>query len=99
MDINSTYEVIFSDSARVDLEEIYSNISTKATDKIMKEVEENVLRLEKYPYWCNEIKVKPHKEKYRKLVIEDYIALYLIDEDYKQVVIHSIVYGNSDYLL
>lgn len=99
MDINSTYEVIFSDSAKVDLEEIYSNISIKVANKIMKEVEENVLRLEKYPYSCNEVEVKPHKEKYRKLVIENYIALYLIDEEYKQVVIYSIVYGNSDYLL
>ena len=99
MDISSTYEVIFSDSAMVDLEEIYSNISAKSAKKIMKEVEDNILRLEKYPYSCNEIEVTPHKEKYRKLVIENYIALYLIDEAYKQVVIYSIVYGNSDYLL
>lgn len=99
MDINSTYEVIFSDSAMVDLEDIYSNVSTKAANKIMKEVEDNILRLEKYPYSCNEIEVKPHKEKYRKLVIENYIALYLIDEACKQVVIYSIVYGSSDYLL
>ena len=99
MDISSTYEVIFSDSAMVDLEEIYSNISAKSAKKIMKEVEDNILRLEKYPYSCNEIEVKLHKEKYRKPVIENYIALYLIDEAYKQVVIYSIVYGNSDYLL
>ena len=99
MDINSTYEVIISDSAKVDLEEIYSNISDKPAKKLMRNVEENVLRLEKYPYSCIEVEVKPHKEKYRKLVIEDYIALYLVDEEYKQVVIYSFIYDNSDFLL
>ena len=37
---------------------------------------------------------------YRKdlLVVENYIVLYEIEEQYKQVVIHRVIYGRIDYL-
>ena len=59
MDINSNYEVVISDSAKAELDEIYSNLSEKAEKKLMDEV----------------------------------------DENYKQVTIYNVVYGNSDYLI
>ena len=99
MDINSNYEVVISDSAKEDLEEIYFNISEKKQEKLMNQIEENVLRLEQFPYSCTETRVKPHNELFRKLIIEDYIVLYEVDENYKQVTIYNVVYGNSDYLM
>ncbi len=99
MDINSNYEVVISDSAKAELDEIYSNLSEKAEKKLMEQIEENVLRLEQFPYSCSEVRVKPHKEVFRKLVIKDYIVLYEVDENYKQVTIYNVVYGNSDYLI
>lgn len=103
MDISNNYEVIISDSAKADLEEIYSNISkslygNNSVDKLMAKIEQNVLRLEQFPYSCSEITVKPHKEIFRKLVVGDYIALYLIDEEYKQVIIYNVVYCKRDYM-
>lgn len=104
MDIsNIYYEVVFSDSAKIDLEEIYKYISNhllakKSADNIMERIEKNILRLEQYPYSCSEITVKPHKDVFRKLIIDNYIVLYAIDEKYKRVIIYNIVYSKRDYL-
>ena len=45
-----------------------------------------------------EVHIKPHNEIYRKLVIDNYIALYEFDEKYKQVIIYRVLYGRMDYL-
>lgn len=37
-------------------------------------------------------------EVYWKLVIDNYIALYEVDEKYKQVVVYRVLYGRMDYL-
>ena len=44
------------------------------------------------------VQIKPHNDVYRKLVVENYIVLYEIEEQYKQVVIHRVIYGRIDYL-
>jgi len=62
MDTN-TYEIVFTDTAKEELEEI-----------------------------------KPHNDVYRKLVIDNYVALYEVEETYKQVVIYRVLYGKRDYL-
>lgn len=102
MDTN-TYEVIFTDIAKEELEEIYEYISEHllevgAANKLMDEIEQSILRLEQNPYSCVEVHIKPHNNVYRKLVIDNYIALYEIEETYKQVVIYRVVYGKRDYL-
>ena len=45
-----------------------------------------------------EVHIKPHNNIYRKLVIDNYIALYEVEETYKQVVIYRVLYGKRDYL-
>lgn len=102
MDTN-TYEIIFTDTAKEELEEIYEYISEHllevgAANKLMDEIEQSILRLEQNPYSCVEVHIKPHNNVYRKLVIDNYIALYEIEETYKQVVIYRVVYGKRDYL-
>lgn len=102
MDTN-TYEIFFTDIAKEELEEIYEYISEHllevgAANKLMDEIEQSILRLEQNPYSCVEVHIKPHNNVYRKLVIDNYIALYEIEETYKQVVIYRVVYGKRDYL-
>ena len=70
------------------------NIANKLMDKI----EKTILRLEKNPYSCPEIHIKPHNEIYRKLVIENYIVLYEVDDKQRKVIIYRVVYGKTDYL-
>lgn len=102
MDTN-TYEIVFTDTAKEELEEIYEYISEHllevgAANRLMDKIEQNILRLEQNPYSCVEVHIKPHNNVYRKLVIDNYIALYEVEETYKQVVIYRVVYGKRDYL-
>ena len=97
------YEVILTDVAKEDLEEIYEYISEHlleilAANRLMEKIEQKILRLEQNPYSCVEVHIKPHNEVYRKLVIDNYIVLYEVDENYKQVVVYRIIYGKTDYL-
>lgn len=102
MDTN-TYEIVFTDTAKEELEEIYEYISVHllevgAANRLMDKIEQSILRLEQNPYSCVEVHIKPHNSLYRKLVIENYIVLYEVEETYKQVVIYRVVYGKRDYL-
>lgn len=102
MDTN-TYEIVFTDTAKEELEEIYEYISEHllevgAANRLMDKIEQSILRLEQNPYSCVEVHIKPHNNIYRKLVIDNYIALYEVEETYKQVVIYRVVYGKRDYL-
>ena len=102
MDTNN-YEIVLTDIAKEEIEEIYEYISQElseisAANRLMDKIEQNFLRLEQNPYSCVEVHIKPHNEVYRKLVIDNYIALYEVDEKCKQVVIYRVVYGRMDYL-
>lgn len=66
--------------------------------KLINKIEKGILALENNPYSFVEIKVKPHKKLYRKLVIDNFIVLYTVDEDNKKVIIYNVIYGKSDYL-
>lgn len=102
MDINN-YEIVLTDTAKDELNEIYEYISTQLLEqaianKLMNKIEQKVLRLKDNPYSCAEIHIKPHNESYRKLVVDNYIVLYGVDEKYKQVIIYRVIYGKMDYL-
>ena len=102
MDTNN-YEIVLTDIANEELEEIYKYISenlleVSVANKLMEKIEQSFLRLEQNPYSCVEVHIKPHNDVYRKLVIDNYIALYEVEEDYKQVVIYRVLYGGMDYL-
>ncbi len=102
MDTN-TYEIVFTDTAKEELEEIYEYISehlleVETANRLMDKIEQSIFRLEQNPYSCVEVHIKPHNNIYRKLVIDNYIALYEVEETYKQVVIYRVLYGKRDYL-
>ena len=102
MDTNN-YEIILTDTAQEELEEIYEYISKKlyerpAANRLMEKIEQSFLKLENNPYLCMEVCVKPHNEIYRRLIIDDYIALYDVEEKYKQVIVYRIFNGRMNYL-
>lgn len=102
MDTN-TYEIVFTDIAKEELEDIYEYISEHllelgVANRLMNKIEQSILKLEQNPYSCIEVHIKPHNNVYRKLVIDNYVVLYEVDEKYKQVVIYRVLYGKRDYL-
>ena len=102
MDTN-TYEIVLTDIAKEELEYVYEYISenlyaNQAANNLMDKIERSILMLEKNPFACTEVCIKPHNEIYRKLVVDNYIVLYQVEETYKQVVIYRVIYGRRDYI-
>lgn len=59
MDTN-TYEIVFTDTAKEELEEIYEYISehlleVETANRLMDKIEQNIFRLEQNPYSCVEV--------------------------------------------
>lgn len=102
MGINS-YEVIVTDIAREELEEIYDYIFNNlcnriAANNLMNKIEQEIFSLEKNPYKYVEVHIKHNNEVYRELPVDNYVVLYDIDEEYKQVIVYRAIYGKRNYL-
>lgn len=99
----NSYSLKFTPKASEDLEQIYNYISEKlfvatAANNLLEKIEDNIMGLKNYPYSCSLLSDEPLKNKgYRKLIIENYIAFYLVNESKKQVIIMRIIYGTQNY--
>ena len=101
MDIK--YGVILTEKAKFELDSIYQYISKSfmaegTAKRFIDKLKKSILRLEDMPESCSIIKEHTFREEYRKLVINNYIAIYRIDKDNKKVYITRIVYGGRNYL-
>ncbi len=66
--------------------------------KIVDEVEERIALLEEYPLSGSLVQDGVLQMKgYRKLIINNYIALYTVDDQQQEVHIIRIIYGKRDY--
>lgn len=86
-----------------DLDNIYRYISEElfaisAATNILKRLEKEILRLKEFPFSCNFVADDYQKNKnYRKLIVDNYIVFYLINEEKEQVIIMRILYGKQKY--
>ena len=102
MDIR--YKVILTARAKEELDSIYDYISKslmvdKAANNLMNKIHNSILRLEEIPESCSLIEqYKDKRYQYRKLVINNYVAIYRVDKENKKVYIVRIVYGGRNYL-
>ena len=93
----------FTPIAIEDLDQIYSYISEQLFDAIaagnlMNKIESSVMRLKTFPYSCSYVTDEVLKSKgYRKLIVDNYIVFYLVDEAERQVIIARILYGAQKY--
>ena len=100
---NSNYKLKFTPKAEEDLDEIYGYIATKlfaetAAESLMDKIENAFMRLEEYPFSCSFVFDEPLKSRgYRKLIVDNYIAFYLVNKSEKQVIIMRVLYGARDY--
>ena len=89
------YKVVITEEAENDLEEIYEYIekelfADKVARNLIKEIKQRILSLEDNPYSCPEICTKPKREFYRKLTVNNYVTLYQVDEQNKNIVIYRV---------
>lgn len=102
MVINS-YSLKITAKAYDDLDEIYNYITKKfynelAAEHLMDKIESNFLRLKEFPFSCNLVTDEFLRIKgYRKLIIDSYIAFFIVDDDKKQIIILRVLYGSQKY--
>ena len=86
-----------------DLDNIYSYITNTisnpiAAENLMDAVQSSFERVCEFPYSCEEVRDGYLKSKgYRKLIINNYVALYRIDEAQKSVIFLRTFYGRQNY--
>jgi plasmid stabilization system protein ParE len=61
--------------------------------RIFKEMEEKLVLLEDMPYMWPVYQVKP---KYRRMVLEDHLLFYFVDEDEREVKVFRVLYDKMD---
>ena len=97
------YSLKFTPKASEDLEHIYIYISRNpfaeiAAGNLLERIESSIMRLKNFPYSCSFVIDQPLKNRgYRKLVVDNYYAFYLVNGLEKQVVIMRILYGVQNY--
>ena len=97
------YDIVLTDMAKSDLNEIYNYIfknrkEPSIANKLLNKIEKGIFNLENSPYRCMEVHIKPRNRIYRRLVISNYVVLYRVVEEANQIVIFHILYGGRDYL-
>ncbi len=98
------YEIEITKDARVEIEAIYEYISEslenkEATKRLMKKIRDHVMNLAENPKMYMKIEKKNKiKKEFRRMVIDNYIILYSIDEEAKKIYISHMYYGKRNYL-
>ena len=101
--MENNFIIKFTPKANEDLKQIYNYISEelfaeRAADKLFDKIEKNIMNLGIFPYSCNLVLDETlNKKGYRKLVIDNYIVFYLVNDFEKQVIIMSILYRTQNY--
>ena len=104
MSINDKYEIIFTQECKKEIKKIYNYIREtlyveNAAKRIMLKIEELIKNLACTPKIYVEIdKYSGTKRIYRRIVVDNYVLLYTIDEENKKVYVSHMYYGGSDYI-
>ena len=97
------YSLKFNQKAYEDIDQIFSYITEilyneVAAENLIDKIEQSVRRLQEFPYSCSYVSDDLLKEKgYRKLVVDNYIVFYLVDETEKRVIVMRILFGAQKY--
>ncbi|UMZ74524.1 type II toxin-antitoxin system RelE/ParE family toxin [Natranaerofaba carboxydovora] len=90
-------------AAYADLDNIYKYIvndlyNRPAAENLIDKIEEAFLRLREFPFFCNLVEDEILKNKgYRKLIIENYVGFYIINEEKNEVIIMRVLYSKQKY--
>lgn len=97
------YTLKMTSAASADLDEIYRYIGNElynesAAVPLMDKIEDSFKRLKDFPFSCNFVFDDYLKNKgYRKLIIENYIGFYIVDEEKQQVIVMRLLYAKQKY--
>ena len=90
------YTIEYLPIAKSDMVDIAKYIGVKLENP--EAAERLAEKLTDMPYKCPvHIPVKPLRHEYRKLIVQNYIMFYWVDEDKKLITIARVVYSGRDY--
>lgn len=98
------YEIEFTEDARDEIREIYEYISKNlinedAAKRLMSKMRKNVMDLAESPkIYVKTEKKDRMKREFRRMVVDNFVILYIIDEDKKTIYISHMYYGRRNYL-
>ena len=98
------YEIEFTEDCRDEINEIYEYISEKlvaenSAKKLMRKMRDAVMDLSETPNLYMKIGKKDrNKREFRRMVIDNFVVLYTVDENSKKVYIAHMHYGRRNYL-
>ena len=98
-----SYRLLFTPKAEEDLDEIYEYIfgvlsNATAADKLADDIEKVVMQLIEYPFSGQYVLDEFLKTRgYRKVIVDNYLVFYLVNEAEKQVIIMRILFGARKY--
>lgn len=104
LDINKYYIIKATPAYKREFRQIYNYIKKKlqneiAAENLVKKTKKIIAELKYSPHAYREIKRGNSKRKaFRKIKINNYILLYTVDEDKKQVTVSHMFYGRSNYI-
>ena len=96
------YEILYLPLAATDLNDIVSYISQhlqapKAAKELLDEFDTSISSLKKFPYAHPIYRpLKPLKEEFRILQIQNYAVFYIVREPEKKVEIYRVIYAKRD---
>lgn len=97
------YHIHFTPMAEDDLETIYDYISRElfadsAAKKLMAKFDKKIMLLKQMPYSSPKcMDGNLCRRGFRKLIVDNYVALYRVNDEIKEVLIFRIFYGRRDY--
>ena len=97
------YEVDFTEDCRDEIRDIYKYISEslvaeEAAKRLMKKMRDNVMELAEFPRKYVKLpKNDKRKREFRRMVINNYVILYTIDEGRKKIYVSHMYYGKRNY--
>lgn len=99
----NNYSLKMTPKAADDLDNIYRYISeelfaTSSAANILERIEKEIMKLREFPFSCNYVADEYLSNKsYRKLIVDNYIAFYVINEEQKQAIIMRVLYKKQKY--
>jgi len=101
--MGTKYKVKITPMAFNDLREIFSYISNtlsagEAAKNLMKKIDNAITSLDEMPHRHNLSLDQTLREKgYRRVIVKNYVILFLIDEKEKTVTVARAFHGSMDY--
>jgi len=101
--LTNNYELKITTKASEDLDEIYAYIAGEINNgtaalNLLDDIEKSILRLKKFPFSCSYVEdINLKRKGYRKLIVKNYIAFYIVKEKDTEVIIMRVLYGRQNY--